>query len=463
MLAADQNMGILKGSEYTYKHMELKCSQLFLFKLFVIFATFELLLIPRVRAESRMNVLFVTVDTLRADHLGCYGYRRPTSPHVDSLAAKSVRFTRAFTQGGWTKPAMASVMLSLYPFNHRVFSGTTKLPADIPTLAQVLNSFGWKTLGIQTNPFLQKGQGFGAGYDSYLFEADATADRVVDLFLQNVPKASPWFAYLHFMDPHLPYKSPQGTFINKSYSGLFSTSDNLNHRFIRRQVSTLSTADKQFLIDRYDEEIAFFDQHFGRIANWLSQNERWKDTIVAVIADHGEEFFEHGGFEHGHSLYNEILHVPFILYVPTFSPAVNMELVRTLDLYPTILGSLKLSIPPHALGIDLSAAIRGEASFPKLTAFSSGMRIGAKREALQDEDYKIINTEAGSPRFFNLSSDPGEKENLALASPPPREFATYQEHIKKIKQKGVKKQALPAGPDPHEHETIQALESLGYL
>ena len=418
---------------------------------------------PKASAQSAPNVLFITVDTLRADHLGCYGYSRETSPHVDKIAQDSVIFTRAFTQGGWTKPAMASVMLSLYPFNHGVLSGTTKLPPEIPTLAQVLRKSGYQTLGIQTNPFLQKGQGFAEGFDSYLFEADAPADRVADLFLQHVPKQSHWFTYLHFMDPHLPYKSPQGKFIDQTYAGLFTASDKLNHRFIRRQIPKLAPADKQFLVDRYDEEIAFFDVHFGRILDWLRNTGSLKNTIIVIISDHGEEFFEHGGFEHGHSLYNEILHVPFIFYDAKVKARSIPDLTRTIELYPTLLGHLRIPIPPHVLGTNLSPVILGQSSVPALQAFSSGMRIGARREALQDSTFKIIQTEAGSPRFYDLKNDPAELKNLAKLAKPPEEHSHYRKHLKEFKQQGLRIKAPRAEPDKNEHETVKALESLGYL
>lgn len=414
-------------------------------------------------ADTSKNVLLITVDTLRADHLGCYGYKRNTSPQLDALAKRSVIFSRAFTQGGWTKPAMASVMLSLYPFNHGVFSGSTKLPPEIPTLAQVLDKSGYTSIAIQTNPFLQKGQGFAAGFDSYHFEADATADRVVNLFIEHIPPQAPWFAYLHFMDPHLPYKSPSGKFVDSAYTGLLSSSETLNHRFIRRQIPNLSPQDKQFLIDRYDEEIAFFDTHFGRMVDWLKSRALLDQTIIIIISDHGEEFFEHGGFEHGHSLYNEILHVPFIYYDSRLKPAVRSEVVRTLDVYPTLLDQLGIIAPPHVLGANLGPALKGFAPLPELQAFSAGMRIGARREALQDQNFKIINTEAGSPRFYDLKKDPGETNNLAKHPTPPQEHKQYKLLLQQFKKQGPKMSAPRADPDKNENETVKALESLGYL
>ncbi len=282
------------------------------------------------RGDGRLDVLLVTVDTLRPDHLGFGGARRPTSPNIDALAARGVVFTRAYSQAGWTLPSIASILTGRYPRDHGATDFHWSLDATLPTLPEILRARGYQTAGFVSHVFLTPTYGIGPGFET--FDASvldvgnphdvSTARPLTDRVLAWLRRArSPWFVWVHYFDPHFAYLPHAG------YEH-FGDGDEA----------------------RYDQEIAFTDYHLGRLLRAVDP----KRTLVVFMADHGEEFGEHGGRYH-YTLHEEVLRVPLVIAGPGIAPRRVDTPVDQVDLLPTILGVLGVEAPDSLPGRDILA------------------------------------------------------------------------------------------------------------
>ena len=291
---------------------------------------------------SGPNVILFVSDALRADHLGCYGYSRPTSPQIDKFAADALLFEKAMSNAPWTKPSMGTVFTSMYPHEHQAFSWMDNLSDECLTLAEVFRNKKYATFAIQTNPGITAEYNFNQGFqffDELILENGEKVAAKFNAWLEK-NKNKPFFAYLHFMDTHLHYDAPD------KFKAIFEPEDTrspvtgLLGAYLVRVLSEtgLSSEDKQHLINLYDAEIRYFDYIFGTIIENLKKSGIFEKTIIILTTDHGEEFWEHNGFEHGHSLYNELLHVPLIIKYSSLLPAKRIKsYVQLADLFPTIL------------------------------------------------------------------------------------------------------------------------------
>ena len=315
------------------------------------------------RPSSGPNVLLVCIDTLRADHLGCYGAERDTSPHLDRLAARSIRFVDASATACWTKPSVPSFLTGTYPLQHGVYQGSTRdeggtssdvLPSDARTLAEAFSAAGYQTAAFVKNAQLRAGLGFEQGFDLYADEAgDAREIRwqASDWLAERDP-ARPFFLYLHFLDAHWPYDipseaarrwaSPEGVdFFRGDRSG--DLRDEINSQRL-----ALTPSQREDLIALYDGAIRYVDGELGRLFALLEREGLADDTLICVLSDHGEEFLEHGKIGHGHGLYENLLRVPWLLHVPG-RPASEVEVpVSLVDVFPTLLAAA--GIAPDGAG-----------------------------------------------------------------------------------------------------------------
>jgi arylsulfatase A-like enzyme len=365
------------------------------------------------------NVLIYIIDALRADHLSCYGYGRPTSPAIDALAAEpgAVRFTRAFTPATWTKPVAASILSGCYPPAHGVRSRSDLFIRAVPRLPELLQAAGYRTAAVSTIGNVSSVLGFGIGFDHFVdlykdpalvkerevsntgawklyFEEDTTvvlplAEDVNQRAIQwladrarsetgpsvgghggcaqtgpsarnqftNLPIYQPWFLFLWALDPHDPYYPPPGfdRWRDPGYTGLIDGSA----ESVRR---VRTAADVQRLIDLYDGEITYVDQQFGLLLNFLRASGQYDDTLIVVAGDHGEAFGEHGDFVHGHLAYDEIMHVPLIVKFPAGSAVqggAGDALAQLTDVAPTVLEALGLGhLAGDMQGVSLLPAVR---------------------------------------------------------------------------------------------------------
>lgn len=346
------------------------------------------------------NVFLIVIDSLRSDHLGCYGYKRETSPEIDRIAEEGIKFEKVISQSSWTKPSVASLLTSTIPEVHRVKKIEDFFPSQETLLPTILKKFGYITGCIQTNPFLSSKSGFSQGFDYFieLFERapggykprTSKAIRAVFDWLDHVG-VNPFFLYLHLLDTHNPYAPPQG--FNKFGS--------------KAQ-------------DRFDGEVHFVDYHIGLVREYLIIKDLQKKTLLIITADHGEEFEEHGHRYHAKHLYEEVLRVPLIISSPAIIPSgLSMPVqVRSIDIVPTILELL--GIPPLARHQGESLLpLPNLAHSPERPAISQiggsdRVKNGAELISLNSGGYKLIwNKESDSKELYHLLIDPQEIHNIA--------------------------------------------------
>ena len=306
-------------------------------------------------ADVAPNVVLVCMDTVRADHLGCYGYDdRDTTPFLDALAAESLRFSDASATACWTKPSVPSILTGTMPMQHGVYRGSARdeagtfsdvLPDEAKTLAEAFHERGYQTGAFIKNSQLRPGLGFEQGFDVYKDKAGDAREirwRAND-WLDDRDEARPFFLYLHYLDAHWPYPIPD------EYAGKFSEMEIVERirsgdwRALRDAVNhgetELSAEDLGALLALYDGAIRYIDDELARLWKRLEREGLAENTILCVMADHGEEFLEHGKLGHGHGLYENLLDVPWILHVPGTPASVIESRVSLLDLYPTLLSA----------------------------------------------------------------------------------------------------------------------------
>jgi len=319
-------------------------------------------------------VLMVVVDTLRPDHLGCYGYPRPTSPRIDAFAEGAVRFENAFATTSWTKPSVPSIFTGKLPSGHGVFEGSSKdeagkissdlLSAEEFTLAESLKQAGYRTGGFVKNAQLKPFLGFDQGFDHYR-EGIGDAALVHSAFLEwydeqrEAAPGAPLFGYVHVLDVHWPYLP------NESAAALFplppgarslSKEDQKRLRdAVNDGVETLTETDREAIRALYDACIRGYDDRFGELIDALESRGALQDALIVFTSDHGEEFGENGRLGHGHSLCDALLRVPLIVRLPggDRQGTTNDAMVSLIDLFPTLGARCGAEVPVQLQGQDL--------------------------------------------------------------------------------------------------------------
>lgn len=391
-------------------------------------------------AAEGPNVLLVIVDTMRSDHLGCYGYGRPTTPHLDSLARAGTRWTRVQAQSPWTLPAIATIMTGMGDRAHRAgmwdgaFNG---IDPDLPFLPHLMNQGGFETAAFFNVLFLDAGFGFNRGFDHFdcigsaeasnIRGAGATTDAALDWLSAGRDRGRPFFAVVHYYDPHLTYDPPAeyaGLFTDPAYEGVFgpdwgSKTDVALFNDDSVGIDSLGLAN---LVGLYDGEIAYTDCQIGRLLAGLRSGGLSGSTLVVVTADHGEEFLDHGGLGHGHTLYQELLSVPLIMSGPGItSGAVAGSPVGQIDLAPTILTFSRLGVPAAMEGVDILAGPGDDRILLSDLLMTTGGRVTARRM-----DQKLHWDQAsGAAVQFDLALDPDESAPLPEVDASLVEAAEY--------------------------------------
>lgn len=336
------------------------------------------LLLPACHSAPPKGVVLVIIDTLRRDHLGAYGYAPATSPHLDQLAAEGERYGSACAQAPWTLPAVATILTGELPHVHgagRGADGIHPVRRQIVTLAERLRAAGFRTAAFVNVVFCDPSSGIARGFEVYDFntsdasnvirrDAAATTDAALAWLSEHARES--FFVVVHYFDCHLSYDPPP------PYDGMFEPDGERplrrgfgsvrDLRAIRSGRLRLDPRKVQSLVARYDGEIRYVDEQFGRLREGLVRLRRWDDSLVIVVADHGEEFWDHGGFEHGHSHFTELLGVPLLVRRPDGpSGVVRTDRVRQLDVAPTILAFAGLPLPADLPGHDLALGGAGHA------------------------------------------------------------------------------------------------------
>ena len=407
------------------------------------------------RAVRRPNILIYLVDTLRPDRLGCYGYERPTSPHIDAFAEEATLFENAIGQSSWTRASMASIFTGVWPPTHGTTGWKHQLPQEFDTLAEILDGVGYQTAAFVGNPQVTVRYGFAQGFDEYtrrVKRPSAEYNQMAAEWLDGLTSEEPWLLYIHTMDPHAPYQPPE------PYLTEFAPNDAAMPSWKPRWKWPLEVL--PFFSDRYDGEIAQNDSSFGELLQLLRERGFYEDSLIVFTSDHGEEFKEHGRWRHGANLHVETLNVPLIMKFPRQSSAKRVsKAVQHIDLMPTILGYLDLDIPQVVQGrnlLDREATDDGIYSH----LFLSGFPLF---HSVVDGEWKLIRRidEDGSEtlQLFNWVEDPGETRDLS-AQDPDRRDALAQLLAEKL---AGEEEGITAEEIPLTEELQEELEALGYL
>lgn len=387
------------------------------------------------------NVLLISIDMLRADHVSCYGYERNTTPSIDSLAATGVRFSQTVSTAPWTLPAHASLFTSLPSSVHGASdAATTALSPELTTLAERFSSAGYRTAGFYAGPYLHEAYGLGQGFDVYRYcvdyaedygvgdvaewGTDAEAQRrshhgvtnpgvhlAASDWLNSVPEGEPFFAFVHLWDAHYDFTPPapyDAMFTDPNYEGFVTGREFF---FDPRIHAGMDPADLAQLVGLYDGEIRWTDAFVGKLLDDLERLGRLENTLVVLVSDHGTELFDHGEKGHRRNLYDEALMVPFVMAGPGVPTALVVpEQVSLLDVMPTLLELCGLPGADAGMGRSLVPYFDASAQPAPVGAVSELLTGGTELRSLRTSGSKIVHREAdGLYVWFDLDGDPLER------------------------------------------------------
>jgi arylsulfatase A-like enzyme len=422
------------------------------------------------------------MDTVRADHLSCYGYYRSTSPAIDHIAKEGVLFSNAFTPMAHTLPAHVSLFTSRYPLEHMVLQCGWKIQKKLPHLAETLKASNYSTGGIIGAAVLKKETGLGLGFDFYddyfdkytilggkkskieLFRktADQVVERAIDLIKKQYLNR-PFFLFLHFYDAHTKY-----ALIPEKYQKMFPKDPELT-RILKERNQNPKFAK---MINKYDGGIRYIDDSLTRFWSFLKKTGIYDSSFIIIVSDHGEGLGEHNYYYHGRNVYEEQMRVPMIIRFPRGDHAGKRvdQMVTLLDVFPSILDFLGIPELPYSSGKSFLGLIRGKTDHtreyvhyerrwypekkPKgTTNWESGQKFGVRGKR-----WKYIWHSERSAQLYDLEIDPHELNNIAPHHPDKAAAMEKElEHYKKL----VKKNKV--FPQEIDQETKEQLESLGYL
>jgi len=438
---------------------------------------------------ERPNVLIILVDTLRADHLGCYGHSRRTTPHIDRLRRESVLFRHAQSSSSWTAPAVASLFTGLHPYRHGVrYVDTLDLAGRFKTVAERFSEAGWFTGAVSDNMLIIPENGFDQGFRTFVSKPEAVdmrkAEAVTGIALTWLEHHGdrPFFLYLHYMDPHGNYQPrqpfhpgppPPGSairpFVEQGRIGAVANRKQESRRF------TLTTAEERRLAVLYDGEITANDFQVGRLLAWLEKQGLAGNTVVVFVADHGEEFADHGKYAHATSLFDELVQVPLLIRLPGPGRADGggrgvETVVRTADLGPTLLDLAGVAgfdgemdaRPFSTLLEDGGPAGEAREAYFELNPYSRDPLASGWVEAargLRHGDLKLIfEPRTQQYQLYDLAADPGEHRSIFNAGH--RQSIEMAARLNRY----LEEARLEDGPVPLlEDRQLQQLDALGYL
>ena len=425
------------------------------------------------RDARPQNLLLISIDTLRPDFLGSYGYERPTSPSLDALAASGVVFETALATSPWTLPSHGSLFTGLYPRRHGVTDESSGLAEEIPTLAEQLGNAGFATVGFVNSHYLSDWYGLHRGFSDHRYAVEIPKPEGPGLvgswardWLAEGP-GEPFFLFLHFYDVHSDYRAlPRyhEQFVRPYHGPLDGGTAQLIQ--FRRGSFDLGEHAGRFLADRYAAGIRQLDDVLGAVLAELEARGLAERTLVVVTSDHGEEFLEHGDVLHGRSQYEETLRIPLIFAGPGVPAGVRVsESASLVDVAPTVLGLLGQPLPEAIDGRDLAPLWRGAppADWEERRFFGEADHNNAIPDAVRSirhAELKLVSDRTkGTLRLFDLDADPGETRD-ASGTHPERAKALARELDAFVQQAPI------AAPKPLEElprSTVEQLRALGYL
>ena len=392
---------------------------------------------------SDCNVIIIGVDTLRADHVHALGYPLETTPAIDALAKKGFTFSQAISASNWTVPAFMSIFTGVYPSIHKVVNKYTvytktqqtisnlhALSPQIQTLAQAMKSAGYATGGFTGDAGVGHAFGDGQGFDVYTDEQtfggfDNSAGHALS-WLNSLGKKQKFFMFFHGYDLHGEFNLPEQEriFVPASYRGPYTGTPQEEATLREQQLVqplSLTPQDVSFWKGLYDSKLHAADAGLSTFLAQLDSRGLLNNTIIVLVADHGEEIYEHGGIDHGQSLYDELIHVPLIIDVPGASEGkvINAQ-VSTMDIAPTVLSLVGIKTDPvfasQLEGKNLVPFMTGDTTAGHDVFIETDYRDFTHKRAVRTADgwVYIITLENGKEELYNLNVDPGEKQNLIV-------------------------------------------------
>ena len=483
------------------------CLSLFI----VLFFVFDLLKVTTVKEKSstplnrKPNIIILLLDCVRADHLSCYGYTRNTSPTIDALAKQGIKYNYAISQAPWTFPSVFSLLSGYYPHKHGVWLINKKgspfwrrlmMPSkSIPLLPELLQRAGYHTWGFSTNTYIDEQRMKERGFNEFKYIWKAPAMEVVNYGIEKIRQAEKtgnhFFLYLHFMDSHHPLQPPE------KYYNFFPTNDGEKNRrihegwkfkrYIEQQGNEFDNY-REHKISLYDGTIRYTDAEIDRLLTELRNSSLIPSTIIILLADHGDELWDHAAFEathyksfqarqgtsHGHTLFQELIHVPLIItaiYPKGKPPSLQWraaeigDVIQLADVVPTVLDLTGLSAMEDSDGTSLLPLINRRAQ----TSDSGGTRLkhhsvfaesttsGNLKISLIEYPYKFIYAHKETNTLFNIQEDPLESNNLVG-----QKASLASDMLEKIYR--FKKEKPPETEEVFlSKEDLDKLQALGYI
>lgn len=431
--------------------------------------------VPRAAAKPsslpvRPSILVFLIDALRRDALGCYGNPRPLSPHLDRFAAQGTLFADAVAQAASTRTAVASLFTGLLPESHGVLVRRDALSEETTTLAELLQGAGYRTLSLLANGNIGRLDGFHQGFEKAWqrlggprHRARAMSAEALGWLDATARDPRPFFVYLHVVEPHGPYQ-PQEPFRSRFARDVsLELGSRRSLRGIEMAPAPPARAVRESLRALYDAEVATADAAFGQLRAGLERRRLWEKTVVVVLADHGEEFFEHGRWEHGSTLHAETLSIPLLIRVPGVGAGRRVRRVaQQVDLLPTLLELAAAPLPPRLDGTSLLGAIAGRAGAVPRPA-TSFQRFGDLQEvAVTTSTHRLVRSrwDDGSVtvRLYDRRRDPGELYDVHTHMPI---TTSYLDSVLRWPRRSGPTLARPASRPSREIE--EQLRALGYV
>ncbi|TDI88469.1 MAG: hypothetical protein E2O77_11195 [Caldithrix sp.] len=465
---------------------------------------------------KRPNVILISIDTLRADHLSCYGYKRPITPNIDRLAGEGALFTNAYSTAVWTPPAHASMLTGLYPCQHGVVH-QNKLRSDIPTVAEHLQRNGYHTAGFVNNSQVGNLVGLNRGHDDFyevwqgfsknqIFKrmankarqfsgsSDHGASETNNLIFRWLKggwnREKPFYLFIHYIDAHNPLKAPRPFRFKYLTKKMRSQIDMAKIQKVADNPLVcftdgleLTETEIHALTCLYDEEINYLDYKIGELVDHLKKRNLLEDSLLILTADHGEHLGEHGMYSHVASLYEPIVHIPLILRYPAVvkPETVSHQPVQHIDIFPTILESTDLDKRNSATGTgrSLFKSLEKNAASRTLFAEWEGRIPHFVRDRLNDKngerieqkftnklwmsrtsDYKLIADSRDQFELYNTKNDPDEQMNLCEKEPT--NFTKLRTALESWRDSTTREQTSESY-DYSEETLKKHLKALGYL
>jgi arylsulfatase A-like enzyme len=442
--------------------------------------------------QADPNVVLIVIDALRADRLMAQRNGVDVMPHLAERAQRAVTFANAKTPCSWTRPAMASIFTSRYVDTHQVYYSakgpegrSDRLGDDWETLPEFLQKHGYDTLAFQTNGNLTRELGFAQGFDEdrYLFGHDRPADEVTGKLLEHIPQLEePFFVYGHYIDPHVPYAPPADyaalfgphPALSASDEAIFASDESFMAMYNdcvrvslgldeQPTVPRLSAAGEAWVNNLYDGEARFADEQVQRLLTRIEAN--YPNTLIIIVADHGEEFWERTGMGHGTNLYEEQVHVPLLIQAPDLPARMVTDSVETMGILPTVASYLSLPVNPNWQGRDLLASGHSQDLPVFSRTLGAWIELRVDQSSIELDGYKLLVDESHQKEvLFQLSNDPGEQINLIKDKPriATRLRTLLTEHratnLQLHKESGRPEESVVLDP-----QTRAEMEALGYF